>query len=88
MTGATGDTVVLAPYAAHDATSRGHRHPEPAPEYRGEYQRDEMRDLGLLQGGAPLWFGSEFWPAGAPVFLPGGPGPSGHNTNALPLTGL
>ena len=33
----------LAPYAAHDAASRGRRHPEPAPEYRGEFQRDRDR---------------------------------------------
>ncbi len=33
----------LAPYAAHDERSRGRRHPEPPPEYRGEYQRDRDR---------------------------------------------
>jgi dGTPase len=33
----------LAPYAAHEAASRGRRHPEPKPEYRGEYQRDRDR---------------------------------------------
>ncbi len=33
----------LAPYAAQDATSRGRRHPEAAPAYRSEYQRDRDR---------------------------------------------
>ncbi len=33
----------LAPFAAHDAQSRGRRHPEPAPAYRTEYQRDRDR---------------------------------------------
>lgn len=33
----------LAPYAALEETSRGRRHPEPAPVYRGEYQRDRDR---------------------------------------------
>jgi dGTPase len=33
----------LAPYAARDATSRGRAHKEPAPPYRGEYQRDRDR---------------------------------------------
>ena len=33
----------LAPYAARDATSRGRRHPEAAPGYRSEYQRDRDR---------------------------------------------
>jgi dGTPase len=33
----------LAPYAAHGEHSRGRRHPEPAPEYRSEYQRDRDR---------------------------------------------
>ncbi len=33
----------LAPYAAHDARSRGRRHAEPPPEYRGEFQRDRDR---------------------------------------------
>ena len=33
----------LAPYAAHDAATRGRRHPEPKPEYRGEFQRDRDR---------------------------------------------
>jgi dGTPase len=34
---------VLAPYAAHDDASRGRRYPEPAPEFRGEFQRDRDR---------------------------------------------
>ena len=34
---------LLAPYAAHDETSRGRRHPEPKPEFRGEFQRDRDR---------------------------------------------
>jgi dGTPase len=33
----------LAPYAAHDAQSRGRRYPEPPPEERGEFQRDRDR---------------------------------------------
>src|SRR3984885_10595062 len=33
----------LAPYAAHAEQSRGRRHPEPAPAYRSEYQRDRDR---------------------------------------------
>ncbi|NBW88994.1 MAG: deoxyguanosinetriphosphate triphosphohydrolase [Gammaproteobacteria bacterium] len=33
----------LAPYAAHDATSRGRRYPEAPPEFRGEFQRDRDR---------------------------------------------
>ncbi|HHH35689.1 MAG TPA: deoxyguanosinetriphosphate triphosphohydrolase [Gammaproteobacteria bacterium] len=33
----------LAPYAASPATSRGRRHPEAAPAYRSEYQRDRDR---------------------------------------------
>ena len=33
----------LAPYAASDAASRGRRHPEPGPAYRGEFQRDRDR---------------------------------------------
>jgi len=33
----------LAPYAARDDRSRGRRFPEPAPEYRTEYQRDRDR---------------------------------------------
>ena len=34
---------VLAPYAAHDAASRGRRYREPKPEFRGEFQRDRDR---------------------------------------------
>lgn len=33
----------LAPYAAHAEDSRGRRYPEPAPEYRSEFQRDRDR---------------------------------------------
>ncbi len=33
----------LAPYAAHEEQSRGRRHPEPKPDFRGEYQRDRDR---------------------------------------------
>ena len=33
----------LAPCAADERYSRGRRYPEPAPEYRGEYQRDRDR---------------------------------------------
>ena len=33
----------LAWYAAHDDRSRGRRHAEPAPQYRGEFQRDRDR---------------------------------------------
>jgi dGTPase len=33
----------LAPYAADETTSRGRRRSEPAPAYRGEYQRDRDR---------------------------------------------
>jgi dGTPase len=33
----------LAPYASHESQSRGRRHPEPAPRYRSEYQRDRDR---------------------------------------------
>ena len=33
----------LAAYAAHDEQSRGRRHPEPKPEFRGEFQRDRDR---------------------------------------------
>jgi dGTPase len=33
----------LAPYAAHDESSRGRRHPEPPPELRSEFQRDRDR---------------------------------------------
>ena len=40
---ATGNDAPLAPYAAHEATSRGRRHPEPPPATRGEFQRDRDR---------------------------------------------
>lgn len=33
----------LAPYAAHESTSLGRRHPEPAPSMRGQFQRDRDR---------------------------------------------
>jgi dGTPase len=33
----------LAPYAAHDAFTRGRRHREPPPRYRSEFQRDRDR---------------------------------------------
>src|SRR5690606_41820966 len=33
----------LAPYAAHDAESRGRRYPEPPSAYRSEFQRDRDR---------------------------------------------
>jgi dGTPase len=33
----------LAPFAAHDALSRGRRYPEPPPEFRSEFQRDRDR---------------------------------------------
>jgi dGTPase len=35
--------VSLAPYAANPEDSRGRHHPEPAPAYRSEYQRDRDR---------------------------------------------
>lgn len=34
---------MLAPYAAHDASSRGRRHPEAPPRHRSEFQRDRDR---------------------------------------------
>jgi len=34
---------MLARYAAYDERTRGRRHPEPAPQYRGEFQRDRDR---------------------------------------------
>jgi len=37
------NATALAPYAAHDANSRGRRHQEPPPNYRSEYQRDRDR---------------------------------------------
>jgi dGTPase len=42
MTQTAGDTR-LAPYAAREQLSRGRRLTEPAPSYRGEYQRDRDR---------------------------------------------
>lgn len=33
----------LAPYAAHEQTSRGRQHPEPPASYRGQFQRDRDR---------------------------------------------
>ena len=36
-------SIALAPYAASDASSHGRRHPEAAPAYRSEYQRDRDR---------------------------------------------
>jgi dGTPase len=39
----TNRDAMLAPYAATSARSRGRRHAEPAPAYRGEYQRDRDR---------------------------------------------
>ena len=36
-------TEALAPYAAHDEQSRGRRHPEPKPDFRGEFQHDRDR---------------------------------------------
>jgi dGTPase len=39
----------LAPYAARQASSRGRRIPEPAPDYRSEYQRDRDR---IIHSGA------------------------------------
>ncbi|AOU96762.1 deoxyguanosinetriphosphate triphosphohydrolase [Acidihalobacter yilgarnensis] len=33
----------LAPYAAHESTSRGRRHTEPPPSMRGQFQRDRDR---------------------------------------------
>jgi dGTPase len=41
--GAQASPVTLAPYAANPATTRGRRHPEPAPAHRSEYQRDRDR---------------------------------------------
>lgn len=39
----TGLDESLAPYAAHDAQSRGRRYPEPKAEFRSEFQRDRDR---------------------------------------------
>ena len=43
MNDASRPAELLAPYAAHDARSRGRRHPEPKPELRSEFQRDRDR---------------------------------------------
>jgi dGTPase len=40
---ATATPTGLAPFAAHEELSRGRRHPEPKPDFRGEYQRDRDR---------------------------------------------
>ncbi|MFM7627211.1 MAG: deoxyguanosinetriphosphate triphosphohydrolase [Gammaproteobacteria bacterium] len=40
---APGNDAPLAPYAAHDARSRGRRFPEPPPTTRSEFQRDRDR---------------------------------------------
>jgi dGTPase len=39
----TAGTGTLAPYAQHDALSRGRRYPEPPPRHRTEFQRDRDR---------------------------------------------
>ena len=43
MTAPSASSTALAPYAAHDARSRGRRFPEPPPEFRSEFQRDRDR---------------------------------------------
>ncbi len=43
MSESTRTGAPLASYAAHDEHSRGRRFPEPAPEFRGEFQRDRDR---------------------------------------------
>ncbi|RYG86280.1 dNTP triphosphohydrolase, partial [bacterium] len=43
MDAAAADSGALAPYAADEHRSRGRRHPEDPPRYRGEYQRDRDR---------------------------------------------
>ena len=43
MNDVTATAAALAPYAAHDAASRGRRYPEQKPEFRGEFQRDRDR---------------------------------------------
>src|SRR5580765_8507094 len=43
MSAAALPGALLAPYAAHDERTRGRRFAEPAPEYRGEFQRDRDR---------------------------------------------
>jgi len=43
MNDAVAGGSILAPFAAHDAQSRGRRYPEPKPELRSEFQRDRDR---------------------------------------------
>ena len=43
MNDAVAAESILAPFAAHDAQSRGRRYPEPKPELRSEFQRDRDR---------------------------------------------
>ncbi len=43
MNDSTQDSAGLAPYAVREEQSRGRRHPEPKPDFRGEYQRDRDR---------------------------------------------
>jgi dGTPase len=43
MSEVSTEDAALAPYAAHDAQSRGRRYPEPRPELRSEFQRDRDR---------------------------------------------
>ena len=43
MNDAVAGESILAPFAAHDAQSRGRRYPEPKPELRSEFQRDRDR---------------------------------------------
>ena len=43
MNDATAAPALLAPYAAHDAQSRGRRFAEHPPQFRGEFQRDRDR---------------------------------------------
>src|SRR5260221_2974393 len=40
---APAPAIALAPYAAHDAQSRGRRYAEPPPQFRREFQRDRDR---------------------------------------------
>ncbi|HUL17916.1 MAG TPA: deoxyguanosinetriphosphate triphosphohydrolase, partial [Steroidobacteraceae bacterium] len=43
MNDASPGSALLAPYAAHDAQSRGRQFPENPPQFRGEFQRDRDR---------------------------------------------
>src|SRR5690606_33047304 len=43
MAPASPPSRALAPYAAHEARSRGRVYPEPPPRFRGEFQRDRDR---------------------------------------------